>query len=276
MVFQRNFWLVCLLGIAVVCPAGAGMIGLWDFGDAGNLGVATIGNDLTLNNGNASILPTAGVMPGDGAVAIGAGDSFTLNHGIGPNGGSVSYVNEYSLVFDVFAPGPGSWRSLYQTTTTPGGNDGDYWIAPAGQLGVGAIGYTPAGSVSFDQWYRIVIAADLGDATYGGGSLMVSITDAFGANTSFNHGFQALDGRHSLYSTANANVIHFFADNNGEDGPLNISMLAMYDESFSLAAAVALGAPGSAIPEPSTWAIFAAIAFSFWFFHVRSTVRDAG
>ncbi|XAM00629.1 PEP-CTERM sorting domain-containing protein [Phycisphaeraceae bacterium D3-23] len=246
-----------LLAGGLVCLAGSaqgGLVGLWEFENAGNPGAATVGNDLTYNNINARLATQTGPA-GDGAVSIGVGDSFSVNHDIAPNGGSASYVNEYTVVYDLYLPAAtdATWRSLLQTTTTPDGNDGDVFVSTGNNVGVSSIGYS-TGTLAADTWYRVVFSADIGAA---GSSFFTTVLDT-GGNVvwSFDHTEQGLDGRHALYSTANDNIVHFFADNDGEDNEVYTSNLALFDDNLSPQAASALGAPGTPIvPEPGSLAL---------------------
>lgn len=253
---MRLFGLALLVSFGLATHASADLIGEWDFQDASNLGKATRGTDLVLNNSNGTIGQVSGVESGDFAATIGLGDSFSLSHGLDPNGGSSAYVNEYSLVFDVYLPAAsaGTWRSFFQTSTAPDGNDGDYWVSPDGNLGVGAIGYADQ-ALADENWYRIVFSADIGSDIDGviGSSFLTTVTDIEGNSWHYYHASQGLDGRHSLYSTANENIMHFFADNDGEDNELHVTKLAMFDEALSLDSAIALGSVNTAVPEPSAF-----------------------
>lgn len=240
--------------LAFTASAQANLVGLWEFENASDLGEATIGNDLTLNNGNSTIVPVTGVTFGDGAAFVGAGDSFSLNHDIAPNGGSTAYVNEFAVVYDINTQFGGVWRSLLQTATTPGGNDGDYFIGSGNNIGVGAINYTSQ-TVNASTWYRIVFSADIGsdiDGNVGSSFFTTVIDDAGSVVFTHLHAAQGLDGRHSLYSTVNANIVHFFADDAGEDQPILVSQLALYDTFLTQAQAEGLGAPNTFIPEPAS------------------------
>ncbi|MFI4861097.1 MAG: PEP-CTERM sorting domain-containing protein [Phycisphaerales bacterium JB063] len=247
-----------LLAGGLVCLAGsakADLIGLWDFENAANPGAATVGNDLTYNNVNGSVAAQTGPA-GDGAISIGVGDSFSLNHGIAPNGGSTEYVNEYTVVYDLYLPAStdATWRSLLQTTSTPDGNDGDVFVSTSNNVGVGAIGYS-TGTLAADTWYRVVFSADIGTA---GSSFFTTVLDTAGNEVwTYEHLEQGLDGRHALYSTANDNIVHFFADDSGEDHEVYVSTLALFDDNLTLQEARALGAPGSSVvvPEPGSLAL---------------------
>ncbi len=253
--------LLTLATLALSATSPAALVGLWEFDNAANLGEATLGGDLVLQNGNGTIAATGGVGGGDGAAQVGVGDHFDAAPGIAANGGG-SFVNEFTIVFDVFLPTStdGTWRSLLQTANN-NGNDGDYFVSNSNQVGVGAIGYTGA-TVGADDWYRIVFSADLGSGAFGGGDFLTTVTDSSGTSFSFNHGTQGIDGRHSLYALDNGNIVKLFADENGEDNLVYVSAVGIYDAPLTEAQALALGAPGTAIPEPTAalLAAFGALA----------------
>ena len=235
--------------------ASANLVGLWEFENAGTPGSATIGNDLVLNGPGSTITAKTGPA-GDGAISIGVGDSFGLAHDIAPNGGSTDYVNEYTIVYDLYLPGAtaGTWRSLLQTTTTPDGNDGDYFVSTGDTVGVGSISYSSS-TIGSDAWYRVVFSADIDESP---SSFFTTVIDSSGNEVwTFDHANQGLDGRHSLYSTANDNIVFFFADDNGEDNELYVSSLVLFDDNLTKGQALALGAPGTAVPEPSSLALVA-------------------
>lgn len=109
--------------------------------------------------------------------------------GTGPNGGG-SFVNQYTFIFDVLIPGALNWTPFFNTN--PGnGNDADFYVDNVGKLGIGALGYTPNGTISPDTWYRIGFAADLASGAvsyYVDGAGVLDSTSG------------SPDGRFSLYS----------------------------------------------------------------------------
>ena len=85
---------------------------------------------------------------------------YKMYHGAAPNGGG-AYVNQYTLVFDIYYPpaSGGTWRSLWQTATGNGSNnDGDLFVGTSDGLGISSVydGYISAGA-----WHRIAAAFDL-------------------------------------------------------------------------------------------------------------------
>lgn len=247
-----------------------GLVGLWEFEDGFALGKATIGNDLVLNNANGTIAPIT-ALGGSGGARVGVGDYFTAAPDIAANGGG-SFVNQYTVVWDVLAPSlrsgdnaniAGAWRSFLQTNAS-NTNDGDYWINSGNKsLGVASsgtngFGYS-TGTIALDTWYRIVLSADIGQAV----SFQTTVIDTSG-NVLFthNHAAQNVDGRHSIYPIGDLNTVHWFADENGEDEEMWVGQIALYDRPLSLSEAASLGAPGTAIPEPSGLAL-GGLALSF-------------
>lgn len=253
--------LLIALGAALSASvSSASLVGLWEFENTSNIGQASIGNDLGVNNTNNTIIARQGVNASDGAVEIGVGDYFTVIPDIAANGGG-SFVNEFSIVYDVFLPTStnSTWRSLLQTNNVWNGNDGDYFVSSGNVVGVAAINYSSS-TLAANDWYRIVFSADIGSTTFGGGSFQTTVLDSNGNLLwSFDHAFQATDGRHSLYAATSSNVAYFFADNDGEDNLVYVTAIGLYDETLDTATAQGLGAPGSAIPEPRVYALIAGL-----------------
>jgi hypothetical protein len=104
------------------------------------------------------------------------------------NGGG-DYINQYTAVFDFLLPGTINWFPFFNTNPT-NSNDADFYVAPDGSIGIGAIGYSASGLVAPNTWYRIAFVADLANATvqyYLNGNLVCT-------------GSAEIDGRHSIYS----------------------------------------------------------------------------
>lgn len=235
--------------LALVTPTlpAATLVGLWEFDDSFNLAKATVGNDLVFDGispaYSASIADdSANSLSGVMTTVLGDANTISATHGIAPNGGG-SFVNQYSIVADIFTPvdSRSSWRTLYQTNTG-NTNDGEYFIRNDNDaLGVGVIGYS-SNPIDETVWTRFVLTVDLtqdGDdfVAYLDGSLF------------FTHpNDQSVDGRFSLDPS-----VLFFTDNDGDDAPLQVGALALYDGVLSPADVSRLGVAGTAIiPEPST------------------------
>ncbi|GAA5494483.1 hypothetical protein Rhal01_00644 [Rubritalea halochordaticola] len=199
------------------------LVGLWEFDDPSDLTKATIGPDLQLN-GYQDIV--AGVSAGDGAVKISQGSHFNLVHGIPANGGG-SNVNEYTLVFDVSYPSSSqnSWMCFFQTDPN-NSNDGDCFIRSSNAtIGVSATGYS-SWSLAPDTWVRVAVSVDNGTSykIYADGAQIL------------NGSAQSIDGRFALSST-----LLLFADENGEDAPINVSSVRLYNTALSATEVAALG-----------------------------------
>lgn len=241
----RVFFSAALMGLAAMAakPAEAGLVGLWEFENGGNLTAATVGANLTLTGSQAATAGSGGSFD-QGASQLGIGDYYTVTHGIGPNGGG-SYVNEYTVLWDIMYPAAtaSSWKTFWQTSTA-NANDGDLFIRPAGPqgaIGTGDTGYS-TNTTNADTWYRVVLSVD-------NGSHFRVYVDG---NEWLNGNVQPVDGRFSLDP-----IFHVLADEDGDDALMNLSNLAIWDEALDAAAIGALGGAGRqiAIPEPTTLAM---------------------
>ena len=211
------------------------LVGHWTFDDNENLTESLVGNDLVLEGThNAAQGPEAV----DGAVTIGAGNYYDCAHDIPANGGSTSWVNDFTIVVDVKIPQSNQWYCFYQTSYA-NINDGDWFINPSGNVGVGDTGYSYE-SITPNEWYRLAISVNLGDHYdyYLDGQLL------------HDGGTQSLDGRFALYPADGENSVLFFADNNGEDNAFDIANLMLYDTDLSSAEIAELGGFGHEIESP--------------------------
>jgi hypothetical protein len=191
-------------------PARAGW---WKFDDNLDILKATVGTDLT---SSTSVQSVAGPVAGNKAVQVDVGNYLTMTHGISGNGGG-SMVNEYSLMIDFSIPEANIWHSFFQTDLTNGG-DGDLFTSNASNaIGTSATGYSSKG-VAVDTWYRMVIVVRNGEMfrVYVDGSIWLDGTN------------QPIDGRFAL-----DNQLLVFADNDGEDGMINCSEMAIWDIALS-------------------------------------------
>ncbi len=223
----------------VAAPPPPALAGLWLFDRANDPGHATIGQDLILDGTPPQWLAaqsddTGRAIGGVVLTSIGAASRLRATHGIGASGGG-TLTNRYSIVMDVLSP-PGSrsaWRCLLQTT--PGNNnDGDLFIRDSDdRLGTAALTYGPA--VNDTQWKRVVFTVDLQATT--AASRVQSFLDG---GTAFLHTGQPRDGRYALAPT-----VLFCADDDSENAPLYVGMIALFDGPLSAAEAAALGAARS-------------------------------
>ncbi len=209
-------------------PDGA-TAGATEFGTASSFGIETIkGEDpMVMKIGHVGPNPNFG---------------YILNHRIAPNGGG-NRVNQYALVYDIYFSGSGSgWASIANLDNS---GDGDvFWRRNDGGLGQGGGGYEPddpSVKVNREQWHRVILSFDLAAGRYD------KYVDGIYHSSQSNGG---LDGRQSAKET-----LWLFNDNDGENGEIYLSSLAIYDQAIGVEEARALGNPTALgiprnIPEP--------------------------
>jgi hypothetical protein len=161
----------------------------------------------------------------------------------GPNGGGI-YLNQFTLVYDLLIPAPLGWTALFNTNPA-NENDADFYIDPAGKLGIGAIGYSGAGAVTANTWQRVGFVADLA-----AGAVKYYVNGA-----AVFTGGAALDGRHSLYSNIDPGPDLLLFNEGDPSGiythELFVSGFFLTDRALSAAEMAALGGPkarGIAVP----------------------------
>ncbi|MBN2211108.1 MAG: LamG domain-containing protein [Sedimentisphaerales bacterium] len=220
-------------------------VGVWEF-NAPDPNVATVGADLELV-GDCAI--TAGIDGGDGAVIIGEGSYYRCTHGISANGGGGN-VNEWTLLIDFSYPTaslddlPNGYNDLLQcdptftqnAAWTIKGNPSD----TPGSVGIGAVGYSDAyGYVTQPEtWYRMVVPID-NDALF---DLYMDGVKIFAGNP------QAVDSpRFSLQVTSPDDVVLLFASNDGDDAPIRVSTVALWDQPLTYQFCRALKGPGDTL-----------------------------
>lgn len=167
----------------------------------------------------------AGYTAGDGAVSIELGSYYELSHNFDVNGpDNPTRVNVYTLVMDIMLPDNGPWHGLHagDNNADPEHNDWESFIRPGGRIGVGSTGYADYNMPSA-VWHRVVMVCDLPNSFryYIDGQL---VQDG---------GEQSLDGRFSLSSIDDANIVLLFGDNDGEDAEIHVSEFAMYDRALT-------------------------------------------
>lgn len=238
--------------------AEAGIAGLWEFGNASNVGQATIGNNLTVVGTTPSHFAsqTYNGLTLNGVIETvpGIANHLIATHGIAANGGGTR-VNQYSMLFDIRRPNTDEWRTLFQSDTT-NANDGDYFIRNSdARLGVGALGYTTNFQMPADQWHRLVITADLSATgayqTYIDGTLIQTHTQP------------ALDSdRFSFLPT-----VLLFGDEDVENNLLSVGAVAIWDQTLNSAQVASLGLAGTsivAVPEPSSMMLVGLVAVGLY------------
>lgn len=191
--------------------------GHWTFDDPTDLSNAEIGTDLEFVG---TVTATSGPFPGDEAVNVPLGSYMIATHGIDPLASEGAKINVYTIVMDVMVPELDLWYVLWQTDPT-NESDGDFAIRPTGELGISATGYTyDSLQVNAGEWYRIAVVFESGSRydIYADGKLVLQGIP----------GDSSIDGRFSLEST-----ILFAADNDGDDAPVNISDISVFQTALS-------------------------------------------
>jgi hypothetical protein len=117
-------------------------------------------------------------------------------------------------MMDFKVPLIGPWYCFYQTNPS-NTNDGDCFVRTStGQLGVGGTGYSSEGILA-ETWYRMIINVDNLTGLY---DIYLDTRKILQGSAGF------IDGRFALAPT-----LLLFADDNGEDAPLLVSMVAIYN-----------------------------------------------
>jgi len=210
--------------------------GYWKFQDTSDLTKATVGNDLVLIGHHQWI---EGAAYGDTAIRIDTSSYYKYYHGIAPNGGGDS-VNQWTMMFDFKILNLDRWHCFFQTDTT-NDNDAECFIRPnttdrPGRLGVGDTDYS-TDSILPNQWYRLVITANLGDYYnyYLNGVLLHE-----GDTSEI-----PIDSRFALTP-----AILFFADDHIEDDTIDIASLAIFDTCLTAAQIAQIGTIEPCIANP--------------------------
>lgn len=223
-------------GIPYLAPGG---IAQWDF----NGSLASSVGGLALTTGFAAPAPTPGVsfttatINGQSAqvASFTRGTFFRMTHGLGVNAGG-AFLNRYTVVMDVMFPSrPTGWAALWQTSSA-NANDGDWFINPAGGVGISG---NYAGSVVDGNWNRLALVVDTVAGTF-----TTYVNGVFAQQTSAG----SLDGRFALEPVA-----LLFADESQENAAGFINSVQVRPESLGAADIAALGGPaagGIQTPQP--------------------------
>lgn len=203
-----------------VVDAIPGLVGDWRFDNPGNLVQATIGDDLQAN-GNL-ISAVNGPTITDGAVHIGSGSNFLGVNRIPLNANNCA--NSYSFVFDFRVSDISIWHALLQTVPE-NNDDASVFIGRLGNIGISATGYTSQ-TIRNNTWNRAVIVVN------NGSEFSVYLNGVKGLD-----GYvQPIDGKYGLKPT-----FLIAADNDGEDGEIDIARVMMYNKALNKDEAQSLG-----------------------------------
>lgn len=214
--------------------------GLWEFenGLSRSMGSGTMTSAGSLTNVGGS----GGTYDG-AAIQIPAGASAYLSstHGMPVNGGSASYVRQYTLMWDVKYPTASTWKCLLQTNGA-NSNDGDLFIQnSSGKIGgAGQLGGYSGSATAQNTWYRIVMTCNTtlssGDVkVYVNGTLWYTSTKT----TITDDGTYALDPTFLISQ-----------DNDGEDDTLILGNFACWNSTLSATDVANLGSVGANIVYP--------------------------
>lgn len=221
---------VAILVFSIVSAACASPFGVWEFNNAGNLTQATIGSDLGLTG---SVTAAAGVDASDGAAFVGQGSYLTIS-------GMGSGTGVWSLMMDIKFPAStiGQYQSLYQSSPT-NSDDGECFLHNTRHdIGGSVTGYS-TNTVVADTWYRLIVAWDITTPSYGLYVDGVMWRDV-------------INNPANVYRYDLDNILHLFADEDGEDPGIYVSNVAFWTNQLSAEDAAALGVAGDVIPEPAT------------------------
>ena len=234
--------------VVTAASATPRLVGLWEFNNPSNRSQATLGFDLEPSG--AGFAAVAGMDGSDGAMEVGVGSYYKVTHGVQPNGGTgATLANSYALVWDIKVPAASAtvYKCLLQTNTA-NNDDGDLFINPTNNIGTtaGLGGYSATALVS-DTWYRVVLNVNNGTAR----DVWVNGTKVY---TGTVVGTQD-ESRYGL-----GGQILAFADNDGEDGLIDVSNMAVYNGALSDSQIVQLGGPGTAFVKSNQSIAFGALA----------------
>lgn len=264
-------------------PLSVPVAGFWSFDNSSNLGQALVGSPLQV----VGAIPSHAALKADdtgaelrGVITTVSGVANALklvSNPMPPNGGSATFVNEYSILVDVFTPtgSRGVNRSILQTAT-PNANDADIVILGAddhigsgyqlvntnssGTLSgitaatAGGMGFTPT-AIDEARWTRLVVTVNL-EPDEANTRIRTYLDGVLIHTHSGTSSRLALDSRYALNSSAvPSEPVWFFADglngaqNSTDNGSLCVGALALFGGVLSDADVAALGEAGSSFVE---------------------------
>ena len=268
-----------VLGALAVCARAAlGAEFMWNFANgnlspASQVGGAAIldyfnGSQGVTSFGNTASDPNVPDTPGGPtsflhALPFGDGGrgGYGLDYvGVTPNGGG-AYVNNFTIGYDALLPLL-NWTALFNTNLNHD-NDADFYVAPDGAVGIAALGYSPPGVITPNQWHRIVFTHD---RTNNRSAFYVDGVEVFSGTAG------ALDDRYSLYTDDNAGLdMLIFGEGDASGNYTNdmyVASVYFADRALSREEAIGLGGvtPGGiVVPEPGVAACLAwAGAVGLW------------
>jgi hypothetical protein len=205
-------------------PAGRQLAGIWTFDDGNDIGKATVGSPLIKQGDGFAFVN--GPSADNGAVRVAQGSYFRALHEIVANGGG-NRVNNYTVLFDFKVSELGRYYCFLQTTLE-NNDDGDFFLRPAGNLGIGGTGYSTH-VVTAGEWHRLVISASMGNA-------YLYYLDGVQIHEG-NIASATLDSRFSWLPEG----VLLFADENGEDAEIDIAEVMIWDGALNSEQVQSLG-----------------------------------
>ena len=207
-----NYYILSLLLISSL-SLKAQLVGHWNFDDKDNLLNAEVGKNLILIGEHEF---AEGADNGDGAIRIGVGSHYFVNHGISTKGDQKK-VNEYSIVLDIKIPVLNRKYALFQTdikNTT----DAECFINRKGEFGADETWYSPT-ALKANEWYRIGVSIRNRE-------IFIYYLDGFNI-------FRGYPQRVDSIFSLDSNGLLLFADNNEEDNEIYISDIKIFSKALS-------------------------------------------
>jgi len=216
--------------------------GHWTFDNAGTPFDAAVGSALVKDK-SASAIETItsidGPIVGNKAIHIPKYNFLRCVPGIQANGTSdtLKKVNRYSMIIDFRINTRGDWRTFYQTDPA-NTTDGDLFIRNATGTQGHNIGRATPGysydSITVGRWYRLVVVANLG----------VEFNLYLDGNLLHKGNPMTADNNQAFESASGLDELLFFADNDGENGEIDVAEIALYDTTLSITQINAMGGYG--------------------------------
>lgn len=226
-----------------------------DFNTEATMSEATIGKDIKLVNTGIDdegieweadpvtfVNDGKGVTPSDGYVLVPDGaylqlDISDLDGFVNPADPENPYIGTYSVFWDIKLPKIGTYYCLLQTNPW-NSTDAKLCINGSGKLGSGFLQrYNSDWTAKADTWYRVGATFHQPDGYY---ALFVDgkcIEDGTSGNV------EKIGGRFALEKEG----LLFFADEDGEDTPINCSKAMFFDRNLSAEEVATLGDPRTII-----------------------------
>ena len=223
--------------------------GVWQFN--GDLTNSLPGGEMTAIGGWAPAF-VADTISGSPATvlsfpAMSNSQALDMPTGVGPDDGSLTSRNNWSIVMDVRFPGAGNYTSLWDVHGI-GLGDGDFFVRDTEGIGISNIYHGP---YIPSDWNRIAVSINASGTGY---VLDKYVNGVYVGTTGTG---SSPDGKEGILG----GVLHLFADEDGESTAGFVNSVAFYDEVLSAADIAALGGASTAgipaVPEPGSLGLVA-------------------